>query len=452
VDLTTLSTPALAERLGDPNETVRRLAMEQLVERGRTDATVVGTLQRRSDSEHRRARALRALALLDRLEPAAIAAAVADESRLVRVHLVKALEALPGWDESRAALVRGRLTDADPFVRRAAAEALAAHPAIESVAPLLRCWAAAPAEDVQLVHAVRLALRKQLMTATPEQLAGLVATGDDATRLVEIMAAVPGESAAWRAFELVRGSGAPVKAWSRSLDGVAARCGDARIDEAARAARAACGDDLRLQEDCLRPMLDRLTQSKRPIAADGDFGRWAAAYAAAVLADGVRPAPSDSALRLAVSAVKSQGIASAFDAVMRIARDAKRPPDLIESAVAAAVAADRDRALALAVPLIGEVSEPYPVRIAFARVLGNEDSAEVRAAIGRALKPSTASQQKELAMVLLSRKEGAGLLLELIAAGKASALLLRAGAAGKGGRRRARRAGLDVDGRDAGRG
>jgi putative heme-binding domain-containing protein len=425
VDLTKLPTPALAERLADPNETVRRLAMEQLVERGRTDATVVGTLQQRSDSEHRRARALRALALLDRLEPAAIAAAGADESRLVRVHLVKALEALPGWDESRAALVRGRLTDADPFVRRAAAEALAAHPAIESVEPLLRCWAAAPAEDVQLVHAVRIALRKHLVTATPEQLAGLVATGDDATRLVEIMAAVPGEFAAWRAFELVRGSGAPVKAWSRSLDGVAARCGDARIDEAARAARAACGDDLRLQEELLQPMLERVTQSKRPIAAEGDFGRWAAAYSAAVLADGVKPAPSDSALRLAVSAVKRQGVASAFDAVMRIARDAKRPPDLIESAAAAAVAADRDRALALALPLIGEVSEPYPVRIAFARVLGNEDSPEVRAAIGRALKPSTASQQKELAMVLLSRKEGAGLLLELIGAGKASALLLQ---------------------------
>jgi putative heme-binding domain-containing protein len=174
-------------------------------------------------------------------------------------------------------------------------------------------------------------------------------------------------------------------------------------------------------------MLERVTQSKRPIAAEGDFGRWAAAYSAAVLADGVKPAPSDSALRLAVSVVKRQGIASAFDAVMRIARDAKRPPDLIESAAAAAVAADRDRALALALPLMGEVSEPYPVRIAFARVLGNEDSPDVRAAIGRALKPSTASQQKDLAMALLSRKEGAGLLLELIAAGKASALLLQDG-------------------------
>jgi putative heme-binding domain-containing protein len=427
VDLTKLPTPALAERLADPNETVRRLAMEQLVERGRTDATVVDALKQRSEAEHRRARALRALALLDRLDPAAIAAAAADESRLVRVHLVKALEALPGWDESRAALVRGRLADADPFVRRAAAEALAAHPAIESVAPLLRCWAAAPAEDVQLVHAVRIALRKHLVTATPDQLAGLVANGDDAIRLAEILATIPGEVAAWRAFELVRGSGAPVKAWSRSLDGVAARCGAARIDEAASAARTACGDDLRLQEELLQPMLERVTQSKRPIAAEGDFGRWAAAYSAAVLADGVKPAPSDSALRLAVSVVKRQGIASAFDAVMRIARDAKRPPDLIESAAAAAVAADRDRALALALPLMGEVSEPYPVRIAFARVLGNEDSPDVRAAIGRALKPSTASQQKDLAMALLSRKEGAGLLLELIAAGKASALLLQDG-------------------------
>lgn len=345
---------------------------------------------------------------------------MADQSRLVRVHLVKALNALPGWDEPRAVIVRRRLADADPFVRRVAAEALAAHPAIESVDPLLRCWAEASTEDVQLVHALRIALRKPLMTATPEQLAGLVAKGDDATRLAEIMAAVPGEVAAWRAFELVRGSGAPVKAWSRSLEGVAARCGDARIDEAARAARTACGDDLRLQEDCLRPLL----KTRSPTAGN-ELGRWVAAHAAAVLAEGVKPASSDDALRLPVSIVKSQGIAAAFDAVMRIARDAKRPPDLIESAAAAAVAADRNRALALALPLMGEVSEPYPVRIAFARVLGNEDSPDVRAAVGKAMKPSTTSQQKDLAMVLLSRKEGAGLLLELIGAGKASALLLQ---------------------------
>ena len=422
VDLTTLATPALAERLGDPNETVRRLAMEQLVERGRTDATVMVTLKQRSDSEHRRARALRALALLDSLDPAAIAAAAADESRLVRVHLVKAVEALSDWDEPRAVIVRARLADADPFVRRAAAEALAAHPAIESVEPLLRCWAEASTEDVQLVHAVRIALRKQLVTATPEQLAGLVAKGEDAPRLAEILVTVPGDVAAWRAFELVRAAGAPVAAWSNALVAVAAHCSDARRDDAARAARTACGDDLRLQEDVLRPLLQR-----RLLTAGGEFGRWAAAYAAAVLADGATPAPSDDTLRIAVSAVKSVGMSSAFEAVMRIARDAKRPPDLIESAAAAAVAADRDRARALALPVMGEVSEPFPVRLAFARVLGNEDSPDVRAAIGRGLKSSTASQQKDLAMVLLSRKEGAGLLLELIGAGKASAVLLQDG-------------------------
>jgi putative heme-binding domain-containing protein len=319
-------------------------------------------------------------------------------------------------------IVRARLADADPFVRRAAAEALAAHPAIESVEPLLRCWAEASTEDVQLVHAVRIALRKQLVTATPEQLAGLVAKGEDAPRLAEILVTVPGDVAAWRAFELVRAAGAPVAAWSNALVAVAAHCSDARRDDAARAARTACGDDLRLQEDVLRPLLQR-----RLLTAGGEFGRWAAAYAAAVLADGATPAPSDDTLRIAVSAVKSVGMSSAFDAVMRIARDAKRPPDLIESAAAAAVAADRDRARALALPVMGEVSEPFPVRIAFARVLGNEDSPDVRAAIGRGLKSSTASQQKDLAMVLLSRKEGAGLLLELIGAGKASAVLLQDG-------------------------
>ena len=54
-------------------------------------------------------------------------------------------------------LVRGKLRDTDPFVRRAAADALGRHPTAENVEPLLDLWAASPPDDTHLVHVTRMA-------------------------------------------------------------------------------------------------------------------------------------------------------------------------------------------------------------------------------------------------------------------------------------------------------
>ena len=90
-----------------------------------------------------------------------------DPSRLVRVHLVKALAERDDWSTSADlfTLVRAKLKDADPFVRRAAADALGRHPAAENVEPLLALWAETPADDTHLIHTVRIALRDQLLPA-----------------------------------------------------------------------------------------------------------------------------------------------------------------------------------------------------------------------------------------------------------------------------------------------
>ncbi len=90
-----------------------------------------------------------------------------DANRLVRVHLVKALAERADWKGSKsdvAALLRGKLADNDPFVRRAAADALGRHPSFESIEPLLKLWANTPAEDSHLVHVTRMALRDHLAT------------------------------------------------------------------------------------------------------------------------------------------------------------------------------------------------------------------------------------------------------------------------------------------------
>ena len=59
-------------------------------------------------------------------------------------------------------LATSRLSDADPFVRRAAAEVLGAHPALANIRPLLALRQSTPADDTHLIHVVRMALRDQL--------------------------------------------------------------------------------------------------------------------------------------------------------------------------------------------------------------------------------------------------------------------------------------------------
>src|SRR5690606_10455866 len=91
-----------------------------------------------------------------------LAAAVVDPDRAVRVHAMRMLAERPKWDAGRRDYVMIRLRDADPFVRRAAADALARHPDPSAIRPLLDAWRATDPADTHLVHVLRMALRDQL--------------------------------------------------------------------------------------------------------------------------------------------------------------------------------------------------------------------------------------------------------------------------------------------------
>jgi putative heme-binding domain-containing protein len=427
MDLTKLATAALAERLGDANETVRRLAMEELVERGRGDATVVELLRRPSPSEHHRARAVRALALLDRLDAATTAAALADDARLVRVHAVKAVAALPGWDESRAELVRGRLADPDPFVRRAATEAVAAHPSIRSLQPLLRCLAETPPNDTQLIHALRIAVRSQIVAAKPEELAAIdiETLSTEALLLAELAATVKTPAAAWLAWQSRRDL--PVNTWMTPLQAVAEACSGEQVADAARAARTACDGDIALEAAALQALLGNALTAGRAPTADTDVADWAVTFALRVLSGSSAEKP-EPAIRTAVSVtrvVMEPRLAAAWEDILRLATNTVSTDAVRNDAIDALLALDQRRTLAAAAAVIPVPTEPYAVRIAFAQRCAGVESTPLREAIGVAMKTANAAQQKDWAMVLLSRNDGADLLLGLIAAGRASPLLLQ---------------------------
>ena len=90
-------------------------------------------------------------------EPLALAARRTADREL-RVHALKVLlerAELPGPLLGTWRLAR--LKDGDPFVRRAAAEALGRHPAPENIQPLLALRQSTPADDTHLVHVARMA-------------------------------------------------------------------------------------------------------------------------------------------------------------------------------------------------------------------------------------------------------------------------------------------------------
>ena len=89
-------------------------------------------------------------------------ACAGDGDRELRVHALKTLVDRHDLASPLRALAVARLKDDDPFVRRAAAEVLGAHPALAGIRPLLAIRQSTAPDDTYLIHVVRMALRDQL--------------------------------------------------------------------------------------------------------------------------------------------------------------------------------------------------------------------------------------------------------------------------------------------------
>jgi putative heme-binding domain-containing protein len=199
------------QRLGDRNLAVRTLATNLLVEsigpvsEGRqvwpqllsTPPSGV------ADPAAWRAHYLWVLARLDLLDEAHARQLAEDPEAIVRVHLTQALAvrpdwvAQPDWPAWKFEIARSKLNDANAFVRRAAATALAQHPSADNVRPLARALMAASADDPQLVHATKIALRDQLRSPlVGEALAGLELAPDERRQVLAIAALSPSGPAA----------------------------------------------------------------------------------------------------------------------------------------------------------------------------------------------------------------------------------------------------------------
>jgi glucose/arabinose dehydrogenase len=162
-DLAAASPQELVKTLGAANMALRMMAARQLVERvGTSSGDLVKEAAQRPENANQHLMALWVLHRLSALPAGAIAAAAGDADGLVRTHAMRILSETPKVDDAQFELLRRGLKDNDPFVRRAAADALGQHPSLGNVRPLIAARTAAAKDDTHLIHVIRMALRNQL--------------------------------------------------------------------------------------------------------------------------------------------------------------------------------------------------------------------------------------------------------------------------------------------------
>ncbi|MAG93577.1 MAG: hypothetical protein CMJ48_07490, partial [Planctomycetaceae bacterium] len=196
-DLTKSTVDELVALLGNPNLSVRTPATNYLVDAFADAAAEAVRPIVESGTATQRAHGLWILERRARLDAALVEKLAADSDRLVRVHLLRALAEREKWRKLEADVARSGLADADPFVRRVAADAIGQHPDIENVRPLLAAWEAAQQGDTHLLHVIQMALADHMRSdAIVTQLRDDAFEQTDRKRLLEIAAVAKGAASA----------------------------------------------------------------------------------------------------------------------------------------------------------------------------------------------------------------------------------------------------------------
>lgn len=163
VNLSVASTKDLIATLADSDLTRRMLATDQLSDRiGLAAVPELAKAVQDRDSATTRVHALWVLHRLQKATSRQLLAAAIDRDALVRNHAMRVISESPSWSAVLSQAVVGGLQDENPLVRRSAAGAIAEHPDLKTVRPLLDALHSIPLTDPHLRHACRIALRNQL--------------------------------------------------------------------------------------------------------------------------------------------------------------------------------------------------------------------------------------------------------------------------------------------------
>ena len=422
----------LVEDLGHPNIAVRTVATNQLVSRGaEAIEPVKATVETASGA--RKVHGLWVLHRLGVLEPSVLQEAARDPEEAVRVHALRMMADGPTAIFERIRDVQGRdialrgRNDGSPLVRRAMAEALGRHPSAKNIhALLLETFKADPA-DTHLKHAIKIALRDQLLTSEAWDYVTAQGWADlERAYLAEAALGVPmaesarflldylGRQAAPAPDDQARSAPPPTLGQQARYARHVARHGGAETEEGlikfARLEKFPASDRVVLLKS-----IQQGTQERG--ASLGPDARSLADEVAQTLLASAKGEEIQAGIDLAGS-MKLEG---ARETLAKLIDGREAPTPRRNAAMTALVAIDPAGSVDRLGRVLRDAGEPVEAREQAGNLLNGLGKPEARALLVEALATAPARLQAAIATGLAQDRAGAEALLGAVAAGKASA-------------------------------
>jgi putative heme-binding domain-containing protein len=419
-DWTAAAVAELIDDLGHANLAVRIRAANELVARsGDEIRTAAEKALSDASSPFRRIHAAWVLERTAGLDDAAVERLSRDEDRTVRVHLMRILGERTALGETPRAVALAGLLDNDPFVRRAAAEAVGRHPASDSLRLLLDARHAVTGDDTHQLHVVRIALRNQLRDAGPwPGLDDRTYSEPDLRALADVATGVPSLDAARFLLAHLQEYPEPRENLLRYEHHIA-RHGDAATDEGLLAfAREYRQGGLPMQGEQVREIFQGTQERGEALAPPARA--WAADVVGQLL-DTNRAAEMTLALDLA-GLLRLNELSGRLEA---LARERGRDEGQRIGALKALQTIDAQAAVGTLASLLADAGESTSLREQAALLLGQNGRPQARAQLVEALTIAAGKLQIAVANGLAANREGAEALLARIREGKASPRLLQ---------------------------
>jgi putative heme-binding domain-containing protein len=427
-DLTRQDTTALISRLADPNIVVRTQATHELVERigpAARDA-LVATLAKPAN-EFQQTHAAWALERLVPLTDAQLDTLARDKQAVVRLtaaRIVSRRSSDAAQADRYAELISRLLADADPFVRRAAAEAAAQHAAGSLVGPLLSAWSAAAADDTHLVHTIRMALRNHILELTgPEYLARLKTlfrAGDEtAQRLAGVALGARTAGSAGLLMDYLQGADLAARLTPEFVHHVA-RYSDA--DRLPQVYALVLSVRNGLPDGRQTPLLRSSHQAaqERGAALPAEFAAWADE-----LAGRLYRGRNEWTRRSALELTREFRLQQNIEPASRVANSSAEPIALRQLALEVIAGLDAAKAVPLLGVFVTDAAIPVANRQRGIEILSGLNSPEARAELSRLWGTVPGAVALAAARSLSANRDGMLVLLAAVEQGKTSAGLLQ---------------------------
>src|SRR6266850_7812578 len=196
---------------------------------------------------------------------------------------MRVLSETADWPPSKSKLALAGLRDPDAYVQRAAADALGCHPQDDQIRALLDARHGVSAEDVQLLHTVRMALRNQLQApGSFQKLSSLSLSEADSRALADVSLGVKSPEAGSFVLRHIEQITEPRENLLNYLRHAGRYAPDAELDRVGELVRAKFPSDPDAQFTAYKSVQDGFTQRGGGMSAG--LRAWAARIAQQLLA------------------------------------------------------------------------------------------------------------------------------------------------------------------------